>query len=51
MSVQKYIPCDALKSYIDFYWLYNAREDNTFNQLLPAGYVDSSRSEATESFQ
>jgi AraC-like DNA-binding protein len=40
MSVQKYIPCDALKPYIDFYWLYNAREDNTFNQLLPAGYVE-----------
>lgn len=40
MSVQKYIPCDALKPYIDFYWLYNALEDNTFNQLLPAGYVE-----------
>ena len=40
MSVQKYFPCDALKPYIDFYWLYNANEDNRFNQLLPAGYVE-----------
>jgi AraC-like DNA-binding protein len=40
MSVQKYFPCDALKPFIQFYWLYNAGEDNTFNQLLPAGYVE-----------
>jgi AraC-like DNA-binding protein len=40
MSVQKYFPCDALKPYIDFYWLYNASEGNAFNQLLPAGYVE-----------
>ena len=40
MSVQKFFPCDALKSLIDFYWLYNANEDGRFNQLLPAGYVE-----------
>ena len=40
MSVQKYTPCDALKPYVDFFWLYNAGEDSVFNQLLPAGYVE-----------
>jgi AraC-like DNA-binding protein len=40
MGVQKYFPCEALKLYVDFYWLYTAYDENAFNQLLPAGYIE-----------